>query len=506
MHPRSRRLALISTVTAAALALTACAGGGAPTDPGETTPGAVDPDATLTVGLVLEPVNLDIRHTDGVAVEQALIDNVYEGLVTRDGNEIAPRLASAYEISDDALTYTFTLQDGVIFHDGTEMTSADVVASFEQIRGDESMHSHADLAGVATIEAPDESTVVITLDEPNIDFLYLLTGRAGLVFAQGDETDLKTAENGTGPFTLARWNQGSSLTLTRFDDYWGEPAGVAEVVFDYVADANARINSALDGTVDVLVRVDPTLVSQLEASEELEIVEGRTTSVGTLAFNPRVPALKDVRVREALRLAVDHEALVEALGAGQTVYGPIPELDPGYEDLSELAPYDPARAGELLAEAGYEDLELTLTIPNHYSTTIARVLVSDLAKVGVTLAVDVVEFATWLEDVYTNKDYELSFVEHAEPRDFSNYANPDYYFGYDNPQVQSLYAQALAQSSQEAAAELLAQAARIVSEDHAADWLMTVASVNAQRHAVQDFPHDLVNSRIDLSRVTVTTG
>lgn len=503
MPRRTRRLALISALASAVLILTAC--GGTAEEPGQTSAPVPDSTASLTVGLILEPVNLDIRRTDGAALEQILVDNIYEGLVTRDGSEIVPRLADAYEISDDALTYTFTLRDDLTFHNGAALTSADVVTSFEAVRTDESFHAHRDFAGVASITAPDEKTVLITLTEPDVNFLFALTGRGGLVFQNGDETDLKTAENGTGPFTLARWNQGSSITFARYDEYWGETAGVAEIVFDYIPDPTARINAALDGSVDVLTDVDATLLSQLEG-DDFEITFGRTTNTATLAFNNKRAPLTDMRVREALRLAIDHDAIVEAIGAGDTLFGPIPELDPGHEDLSDVAPHDPTRAKELLAEAGQEDLELTLTIPNHYSTTIPRLLVSDLAKVGVTLEVDVVEFATWLEDVYTNKDYDLSFVLHVEPRDFGNYANPEYYFQYDNPEVQRLFAEAMAQSDLDAASDLLAEAARLVSEDHAADWLYNGATITALRPGVSGFPADLISSRLDLRGVTVSDG
>lgn len=504
MH-RPNRLSMLALLAASAIALSACAGGSPDPQPStSSSPGnsaAPNPDATLTVGLILPPTNLDIRHTDGSALEQILIDNVYEGLVTRDGDEIVPRLASSYKISPDALTYTFTLNEGVTFHSGAELTSADVVASFQGVLDDESVHSRRDFAGVAEVSAPDANTVVVTLSEPNVNFLFTLTGRVGLVFEKGDETDLKTKTNGTGPFTLARWVQGSSITFDRNDQYWGEPAGVATVVFDYIEDPTARINAMIDGSVDVLTDVDATMTSQLS---EFTLTEGRTTNTATLAFNNKRAPLSDVRVREALRLAIDHDALVEAIGAGDTLYGPIPELDPGYEDLSDVAPYDPARAMTLLSEAGAENLELTLTIPDHYSTTIARVLVSDFAKVGVTIEVDRVEFATWLEDVYTNKDYDLSFVIHTEPRDFNNFANPDYYFGYDNPEVQSLYAEAMRQSDLNAAASILARAARIVSEDHAADWLYNGATITALRDGVTGFPEDMISVRLDLRAVTVS--
>ncbi|WP_448720201.1 ABC transporter substrate-binding protein [Microbacterium natoriense] len=504
MFRRTRRLALISAIAATAVILSACTGTAAP-DPGATSPGKPDPDATLQVGLVLEPTNLDIRHTSGAALEQILIDNIYEGLVSRtEDNEIEARLASDYEVSSDGLTYTFTLNDGITFHNGTALTSADVVASYEAVRTDATVQGNAEFADVASITAPDAATVQIVLNKPNQNFLFSLTGPAGLVFQAGDTTDLKTAENGTGPFTLTRWSKGNAITFARNDSYWGEKAGVAEVEFQYIPDFTAGVNTALDGGVQVLTAVDPNLVSEFEGTD-FTLTTGRTTDKATLAFNNAKAPLDDVRVREALRLAIDHEALVEAVGAGTTLYGPIPELDPGYQDLSDVISYDPEKAKALLKEAGQEDLELTLTIPSFYGTTVPKVLISDFAKVGVTLEVESVEFPAWLEDVYTNHDYDLSFVLHVEPRDFGNFANPDYYFGYDNPEVQSLYTKALETVDADESAKLLAEAAKIVSEDHAADWLYNGETITAVSPAVSGFPKDSINSRIDLAGVTVST-
>ncbi|MBW8761611.1 MAG: ABC transporter substrate-binding protein [Microbacterium sp.] len=504
MFRRTRRIALISAIAATAVILSACTGSAAP-EPEATSTGKPDPDATLQVGLVLEPTNLDIRHTSGAALEQILIDNIYEGLVSRtEDNEIEGRLASDYEVSSDGLTYTFTLNDGIAFHSGTALTSADVVASYEAVRTDATVQGNAEFADVASITAPDAATVQIVLNKPNQNFLFALTGPAGLVFQTGDTTDLKTAENGTGPFTLTRWNKGSAITFARNDSYWGEKAGVAEVEFQYIPDFTAGVNTALDGGVQVLTAVDPNLVTEFEGAD-FTLTTGRTTDKATLAFNNAKAPLDDVRVREALRLAIDHEALVEAVGAGTTLYGPIPELDPGYQDLSDVISYDPEKAKALLKEAGQEDLELTLTIPAFYGTTVPKVLISDFAKVGVTLDVDSVEFPAWLEDVYTNHDYDLSFVLHVEPRDFGNFANPDYYFGYDNPEVQSLYTKALETVDADESAKLLAQAAKIVSEDHAADWLYNGETITAVSPLVSGFPKDSINSRIDLAGVTVSS-
>jgi peptide/nickel transport system substrate-binding protein len=500
--PRRAPFAAAALLITGALVLAGCASTPSP-DP--TSAGAPDPDATLTIAATLEPSNLDIRHTDGAALDQALVDNVYEGLVSRDQeNTVVPRLASDFQVSDDGLTYTFTLRDGVTFHDGSALTADDVVTSLTTAKDDATVQGNGELASVASIAAPDATTVVITLTEPNSNFLFTLTGRAGLIVKSGDTTDLQTKANGTGPFTVSQWAQGQSLVLARSDSYWGAQAGVAAVVLDYIPDQTAAANAALAGEVDVTLELDPEFRTQIEDSGLFAIETGKTTDKGLLAFNNAVAPLNDEKVREALRLAIDHDALIEALGGvGTPLGGPIPELDPGYEDLTDVAPFDPERAKELLAEAGQENLELTLTIPSFYNATIPTFLVSAFNDIGVTLKVESVEFPAWLQDVYTNKDYQLSFVRHVEARDFGNFANPEYYFGYDNAEVQDLYAQALASVDEEESDALLAEAARIVSEEDAADWLFAAAPLAAVSTDVVDFPKNSLNVRLPLAGVTV---
>lgn len=500
---RKTSIAAIGGLAVAALALSACSGGDGNADPSKSP--TVDPNAVLTVGLVLEPKSLDIRTVSGAALEQVLIDNVYQGLVTRTPKgEIEPALASGYEISSDNLTYTFTLREGITFHKGGELTPSDVVTSLEYARDTEGVVEGTNLAEATSIVA-DGNDIAVTLTKPDANFLWNLTGRAGLIFDEGDTTTLATDTNGTGPFTLGKWIQGDSISLDRFDGYWGEPAKVAEAVLTYIPDFTAGVNAMLDGSLDVLTAVDPNLSSQLDGTDGIALTFGATTDKGTLAFNNARAPLNDPRVREALRIGVDHEAIVEALGAGSTLYGPIPPTDPGYEDLAKLVPFDPEKAKTLLKEAGQEDLELTLTIPSFYGTTVSTVLVSMYNDIGVTLKVNAVEFNTWLEDVYTNKDYDLSFVLHVEARDFGNWANPDYYFNYDNPKVQQLYAEAMASTDQAKVDALLAEAARIVSSDNAADWLYNAETVTAVRPSVTGFPTDSINARINLANVEVTS-
>jgi peptide/nickel transport system substrate-binding protein len=494
--------AAVALVAASTLVLTACSGAG----PQPSATGTPDPDASVAIRLVLEPSNLDIRQTAGAALDQILIDNVYQGLVSRTPEQkIVPALASEYTASPDGLTYTFTLREGVTFDDGQKLTPDDVVWSLTQHKTQATWTDSDRLSRVKSITA-DGQKITIAMAQPDSQLLWNLSGRAGIILKKGDNVDYKTQANGTGPFTLSNWKQGDSITFERNAKYWGEPAKAKEIVFDYIPDNQAALNAAQAGEVDVLTGFDANLKKQLEQNGDFKLVLGKSTDKGTLAMNSHNQWLKDKRVRQAIRQAIDHKAVIEALGSGQTMFGPIPELDPGYEDLSSVAPYDPAASKKLLAEAGAKDITLTLTIYNGYGTTIPQILVSDLNAVGITLKVNAVEFPTWLNDVYVNKDYELSFVLHTEARDFENWANPDYYFTYDNPKVQQLYQESLGATTDEAAAGYLRQAARIVSEDMAADWVYNGASVLGVAIDITGVPSVNVNERLNVAEIAKSKG
>ena len=494
---RRTTVAAAALLAAGALLLSACTGSSSPSPSGSTA--AADPDATVAVRLVLEPSNLDIRETAGAALDQILIDNVYQGLVSRTPDqEIVDTLASSHEISADGLTYTFTLREGVTFHDGQELTPQDVVWSLQQVKDTATYRDSDRLKNVTSIAANGQD-IILTLSAPDSTLLWNLTGRAGLVFKEGDTIDRKTKANGTGPYALTDWKQGDSITLKRNDAYWGDKAKVAEVVLDFIPDTQAALSGALAGELDVVTGFDATLKDQIEANGAFSLVLDQSTDKGTLAMNSTKGPLADKRVRQAIRQAIDKNSIVEALGAGQTLYGPIPELDPGYEDLESTAPFDPDAAKKLLAEAGAEDITLTLTIPSFYGTTVSQILVSNLDDVGITLKVNAVEFSAWLNDVYINKNYDLSFVLHTEAHDFENWANPDYYFTYDNPEVQGLYAKSVAATDPDQAADFLKQAAKIVASDQAADWLYNGASVVAVAPTVTGFPTVNTNERMNLA-------
>jgi len=274
--------------------------------------------------------------------------------------------------------------------------------------------------------------------------------------------------------------------------------------FRYFTDPNAAVNALTTQDVQVLTGIDPGVVEPLKSNPDLVVSSGTTDGEITLGFNNARGALRDVRVRRAIRQAIDHRGLLDVFeGFGTLIGGPVPPTDPWYEDLTATAPHDPAAAKRLLAEAGHATgLNLQFVIPNiTYATRSAEYVASQLKQVGIGTTIKTVEFAGWLDQVYTKADYDLTVVNHVEPRDLSNYANPQYYWRYDSPQVQQDVAAATTAATQEEAATFLRSAARRVAEDAAADWLLLGADITASNKDVTGYPTRNTASRFDASRI-----
>lgn len=512
---RTSALRLAAATVLAGLAATACGTGADGTTTGQAgqtgqaaRPADIDTGATVDVRLVLEPTSLDIATTAGAALDQILLGNVYESLLARDeSGKVGPGLATKYEASADGLAYTFHLAPDAAFHDGTKVTAADAVWSLQQVTAAGSKNPDAAaLASVKSVSATDAHTVVVTLKHRDTGFTWGLTGRAGIVFKKGtDFSSLAGAENGTGPFKLGGWKRGSAITFVRDDAYWGTKAKVAKVVLHYIKDANAANNAQRTGQTDIETAADPTLLQPFSDQSEYTVLRGDTTDKFTLALNNAAGPTKDVRVRRAIRQAIDNAGLIKVLGgAASQLGGPIPATDPGYEDLTAIDAYDPASAKKLLQQAGYGDgLKLTVQIPNIYPAEIGDYLASQLKQVGVQLTVRQVEFQTWLDAVYTKHDYQLSLVDHAEARDLGNFANPAYYFGYDNADVRKWYAGAQTAASDGERDALLKKAARQVSQDAAADWLFVNQTLTVVRSGVTGVPRSFTSNRYDLTGLAV---
>ncbi|GGL31362.1 ABC transporter substrate-binding protein [Nocardia jinanensis] len=506
----------MALAVAASLFAAACGTGGEITPSGaQTTQAAAPPDeqldtgATVHVRLTLEPTSLNTFTTAGAALDQLLLDNVYQGLVSVDtaaGGRIVPALAQSWEQTPDGLTHTFHLVTNAKFHDGTPLTAADAVWSLQQqIAPGSSSIDAAILDSVAEVTAPDPATVRIRLKQRDTLLLPNLTRRGGIVYKKGtDFASLGGTANGSGPFRLTGWNRGSSITLTRNDEYWGAKPKVAEVVLHYIKDPNSANNAESTGQTDIQVAADPTLLQPFTGDDKFTVLRGTTTDKYTLAFNGRQAPFTNHGVRHAIRQAIDRQALIGAYGAGVAIGSNVPPQDPWYEDLTGIDAYDPENAKKLLADAGFANgLALTLDIPSIYPTAITDLVVSDLAKVGITVTVRQLEFQTWLAKVYSGKDFQLSVVDHAEARDLDNYTKPGYYFGYDNPQVRQWYTEARTAASEADRDTLLKKVARQISVDAAADWLFLVQSTTVVRAGVYGVPQHETSNRYNLSTLAV---
>ncbi|HLR94433.1 MAG TPA: ABC transporter substrate-binding protein [Jiangellaceae bacterium] len=496
--------------SAALLVLAACSGGASEqsTDDGTSAGGG-----TVTVGATLEPTSLDLTSVSGAAIPQVLLYNVYETLVKIDpsSGELAPLLAQDWEVSDDGLTYTFNLVPDATFHDGQPLLASDVVWSLERVRDPDAANPFAaQMDVVDTIEAPDESTVVVTLSQPSNRWLFDMASQTGVILKEG-ATDLETSANGTGPFTFENWNRGSDITLAQAPEYWGEPASLDEVVFTYITDPNALNNAMLSGQLDVLSNVQaPQLLETFQSTEEFEVVEGQTTGEVVLGMNNAAAPLDDVRVRRAIRHAINKPALLDTVwsGYGELIGSMVPPSDPWYEDLTGTFEYDPERAQQLLDAAGYGPGDITLRMPvppPGYARSAAPFIVSALEEVGITVEQDNIEMPQWLDSVFNQADYDLTIISHVEPRDIVQYGNPDYYWNYDDEQTQNLLASADQATDDAERNRLYQQVARRISDQAVSDWLFVLPNLQVIRDGVQGFPADAYTLSFDMTGVELAS-
>ena len=451
----------------------------------------------VTIGLKLAPTNLDIRNQSGSALDQLLIGNVYEGLVARNSkNQVSPSLAKSWEISKDGLRYTFHLRKNAVFSNGHKLTAKDAEWSFNELVSKQYRGSNM-VGKVESAKAKDDYTFEITLKEPNSKLLWALCSRAGLVFDKTANYDAKTQAVGSGPYVIEKFVPSDRVVLKANKRYKGiHPAKTEKVVVRYFVDDNAAVDALSSGAVEALAPISGQLAKPFKDDSKRYVVRaGNGTDKFVLAMNMNGERTKDARVRKAIRYAIDHKQIIASRGGTDIpLGGPIPSLDPGYEDLTKLYPHNIQRAKQLMKEAGFDEshpLQLSLTYPNIYGTQLGDQLRSQLKAAGIDLKVNVVEFTTWLQDVYKNKQYDLSMVDHNESHDFGQWADPTYYYGYNNKQVQDLYAKAMLCANEHESYEMLKKAARIISKDAPADWLFNYRVVTAKVKNLEGMPFDM---------------
>lgn len=444
------------------------------------TPALAAPDA-ITIGMVLEPPNLDPTAGAAAAIDEVVYANVFEGL-TRFGPDgaILPALARSWEVSEDGTVWTFHLHDGVRFHDGTVFDAEDVRFSLDRARSDTSTNAQKPLfAGIDSVEVLDPLTLRIALRAPDGNFAFNLAWGDAVIVAPESVGSATTAPVGTGPFRFARWVQGDRVELERNPDYWGAAPALARATFKFIPDPTAAFAALMAGDIDAFPNFPaPETLAQLDADPRFSVIVGTTEGETILAMNNAHPALSDPRVRKAIAHAINREDIITGamFGYGTPIGSHFAPHHPDYLDLTGLSAFDPALSRQLLAEAGVEGIKLRLALPPpSYARRGGEIIAAQLRAVGIETEIANLEWAQWLEQVFQGKDFDLTVISHTEPMDINIYARPEYYFQYDNPAFREVMDKLAATADPAARGALLQQAQTIIAEDHVNAYLFQLA-------------------------------
>jgi peptide/nickel transport system substrate-binding protein len=444
---------------------------------------------SLVVGMVVEPEGLDPTIAAPTTIREVTWLNIYEGLVRLDENgQVLPLLASSWTVSDDGLTYRFNLRPHVTFHDGTPFDSSIVKFSLDRARAPDSTNAQKQFfEPIDSIETPDPLTAVIKLKHPTGLFLYWLAWGDSVMVAPTSAPTNKTHPIGTGPFKFKQWVQGDHILLERNADYWqpGKPK-LDSVTFRFIGDPQAQAAALKAGDVDAFPEFSAAeLFGAFQKDSRFATQIGATPNKLIAGMNNARKPFTDQRVRQALMMAIDRKAVMEGSfsGLGTPIGSHYAPADEGYVDLTGVLPYDPAKAKTLLAEAGYPNgFTFTIKVPQmSYTTRAAQIMQAMFAEIGVTMNIVPSEFpAKWIEEVFTNKDYDMTIIDHAEPMDIDIYSRPGYYFNYHNDAFDKVVDQALVTSDPAKRDQLYGEAQRMLADQVPALYLYDLPFLNVQ--------------------------
>ena len=454
---KKKLMAFLLLASLLCAALTGCGGSSTEKTPegGQTQTGSTDAVANeITVGIAQDLDDSLDPHLAVAAGTKEVMFNVFEGLMkpTSTG-DLTPAVAESYTVSEDRLTYTFTLREGVKFHNGDDVTAEDVVYSITRCAAatETGIVQVEAFSVIQNIAAVDERTVTITIAEPSNEFISYMT--TAILPADYDQQD--TAPVGTGPFKFVSRAAQDNIILEKFDEYWGTPAYLDKVTFKIMENADSLVMSLQSGAIDLCSHLTSTQVAQLGG--DFYVAEGTMNLVQALYLNNAEKPFDDVRVRQALCYAVDKQGIIDLAFDG---YGsPIgSSMYPAFgkyfdESLTNYYTKDVEKAKSLLADAGYPNgFEMTITVPSNYQPHIdtAQVLVEQLKEIGVTAKIELVEWGTWVSDVYAGRQFQSTVVgvdastmtaRALLERFTSDYAKN--FINYNNADYDALFQQAL---------------------------------------------------------------
>ena len=434
----TRVLAVLLSVLSLAVALCGCTGDK-----------KGNSNTSITIGIAQDNEETLDPHNMVAAGTKEIFFNVFEGLVKPDSDgNIIPAVASDYTVSEDGLTYTFTIREGVKFHDGTLVTAEDVQYSMSKcadIEGGNPMIPA--LLNIASVDIVDDATVNIVLKEADNDFLAnIATVPAAIIPKHNDDPSGNAI--GTGPYKYVSRAPLENVVFERNDDYWGEKPEIAHVTFKICSSADTISMELEGGSIDMMAHLTNAQKMQIN-TENFEIYSGTMNLVQALYLNHNVEPFDNEDVRKAMCYAIDKDAILgfvsdgDGVKIGSSMY---PNFRKYYDaSLADAYPHDVEKAKELLKKAGYENgFSFDITVPSNYTQHVdtATVLKEQLAEVGITANIKLVDWDTWLSDTYIGRNYDATvigvdaaqlsassllarFVSDAG-NNFTNYNNPDY--------------------------------------------------------------------------------
>ncbi|MBM4278400.1 MAG: ABC transporter substrate-binding protein [Deltaproteobacteria bacterium] len=467
---------------------------------------------SLVVAQGVEPPGLDPTIDTSAAIPRVVYGNVLEGLVRIDRNgKIILSLASKYTISKDGKEYTFSLKKGVKFHDRKAFDAEDVKFTFGRLMDPQiTIPNRRYYQDIETIEVVDPHTIKFKLKNVNSKFLFNLARPDSIIIHKEAADKLKTAPVGTGPFKFVEWVRGDRILLEKFAAYHrkGFPY-LDKVTFKFIGDPSAQIASLRAGDIDVIgYDVSPENALLLEKDPKFKVLNGYTTTEVILSTNQTRKPFNDVRVRRAMAHAIDRSALIKGAMSG---YGmPIgSHMDPGnpyYIDLTSVYPYNPEKAKQLLAEAGYPNgFEAVIKLPERfaYAKRSGEIIADMLSKVGIQLRIELTEWGQWIDRVFRNADFDLTVIGHSEPFDIDIYANPKYYFRYNNPKFQETLKKAEMEPNEKKRKEFYAECQKMITEDAVNGFLFVMPSLPTMKKEVMNWWKDYPMTAQDVTEVWI---
>lgn len=454
----------------------------APSDDSASTGAA---ENSIVVGIAQDlDSSLDPYQITAAGTREVLF-NVYEGLVKADSSgAFNPACAESYAISEDGLTYTFTLRGNVVFHNGKTMTAEDVLYSLNTCAAQTVDASLLAALSDVIIESPDANTVVLTLPAANPNFISVL---AYVYIIPADYADCATAPVGTGPFKFVSRSVQENVILEKHADYYGTPAYLDKVTYRVFEDATAEITALDAGTIDLCAHLGVDQIIGL--GSDYDVLEGTMNLVQALYLNNAVEPFNNELVRQALCYAIDVQSIMDLTedGHGTKIGSAMyPAFSKYYdESLADTYTYDAAKAKELLTQAGYPNgFSFTITVPSNYTPHVntAEVIIEQLKQVGITATLTPVEWATWLSDVYSARNYESTVIGFdastltpgALLARYQSTASNNM-FNYSNEEYDAVYAKAVASTDDAESTALYKQCLKILADTAANVYLQDMA-------------------------------